>query len=1048
MKKILNILYSTRLMAVLFLVFAVAMGVATFIENDYGTQTAQALVYSTWWFELIMVLFMINFFGNIFKYKLYKKEKWVVLLFHLAFVLIIVGAGITRYMGYEGIMPIKEGETSNVFMSRDNYLTTIIDDGKDQKRPIEKKMLLSSMGKPNYSFKADFKGQEVKFDLVEYIPFAEEKFVESEDGIEYLHFVESSHGGRHDHYIQKGTSQVVHGVLVGFESGGDSNTIEFKLDNDGALQLLTKQDGTFFRMADSFEGTVKKDSLQSLNLLTLHNVSGMQFVVPKPPVKGNYETISNKENQGNSDKLVFNITTNGETKQIAISGKQYAIDPPSIQQVGGLTFRMTYGAKQLELPFSIRLNDFQLENYPGSQSPMSYASEVTVYTPEKSFDYRIFMNNILHFDGYKFFQASYNITEEYEETHLSVNHDDWGTLITYVGYFVLFGGMVLALFMKNTRTDHLKNQLKKIRAKRTSLVIAFLLSFSTFTFAQQQHKQHKKITEAQIDSVIVATTVDKNHAYEFSKLVIQDYGGRMKPLHTFSSQLLRKVSGKDTYKGLDANQAFMSMNLMPMVWFEIPIVKIDKHEKKLKKLLKLPEDAKYASLQDFFDPAGNYILREVQEKAFRKQVKNKFETNVIDVDKRVNLLYSALYGDLLKIFPLKDSPENKWISHAEFDQFNNFTGIDSVFVRQIMPVYKSTLYTAAKTNDYKEANDILDGIKKFQTKFGSAVHPGEKKIDLEITYNNVQVFNKLIKAYLFAGLIMLLVVIFQIFYSKSKVLKYTVMSLTGLIVVFFVLHTVGLAAIWYISGHAPWSNAYESIIYVAWATMLFGLIYGRKSSMTVAAAAFLTAMMLMIASWNWIDPDIGNLAPVLNSWWLMVHVSVIVASYGPFGLSMILGVVAMILMLLMNDKNKKKIKSHIKELTYVNELSMTVGLVLLVIGNFLGGMWANESWGRYWGWDPKETWALISIMFYSFVLHLRLIPGLKGVFTFNFWSVITFGSILMTYFGVNFYLSGMHSYASGDQTITPTFVYYTAAIVAVFSAIVYWRYKKNYKTKK
>ncbi|WP_231373967.1 cytochrome c biogenesis protein [Aureivirga marina] len=1031
-------------MAVLFLVFAVAMGVATFIENDYGTQTAQALVYSTWWFELIMALFVINFFGNIFKYKLYKKEKWVILVFHLAFIFIIIGAGITRYIGFEGMMPIKEGETSNLFLSRDNYLITVIDDGKDQKRPIEKKILLSAKGKPNYSFKADFKGQEVTFDLVEYIPYAEEIFEESENGTEFLHFVESSHGGRHDHYIKKGTSQVVHGVLVGFESGGDSNTIEFKLSDDGTLQLLTKEDGNFFRMADSFEGAIKKDSLQNLNLLTLHNVSGMQFVVPKPPVKGQYKTISNKENQGNSDKLVFNITTKGETKQITLFGKQYAIESPSIQQVGGLTFRMNYGAKQLELPFSIRLNDFQLENYPGSQSPMSYASEITVYTPDQTFDYKIFMNNILHYDGYKFFQSSYNITNEYEETHLSVNHDDWGTWVTYFGYFVLFGGMILALFMKNTRTDHLKNQLKKIRAKRASLVIAFLLSFSTFTFAQEQHREHKPITEAQIDSVIKATTIDKNHAFEFSKLVVQDYGGRMKPLHTFSSQLLRKVSKSDTYKGLDANQAFMSMNLMPMVWFEIPIITIDKNEKKLKKILKLPEDAEFASLKDFFDPTGNYILRDYQEEAFKKQVKNKFEKNVIEVDKRVNLLYSALYGDILKIFPLKDDPTNKWISHAEFDQHNNFKGIDSVFVRQIMPVYKSTLYNAAKSNDYKEANEILDGIKKFQTKFGSAVHPGEKKIDLEIMYNNAKIFNQLFKYYALFGIVMLLVVIFQIFYSKSKVLKYTNLILTAIIVILFLLHTVGLGAIWYISGHAPWSNAYESIIYVAWATMLFGLIYGRKSSMTIAATAFLTAMMLMIAMGNWIDPEIGNLAPVLNSWWLMVHVAVIVASYGPFGLSMILGIIAMILMLLMNDKNKKKLKSQIKELTYINEMSMTVGLVLLVIGNFLGGMWANESWGRYWGWDPKETWALISIMLYSFVLHLRLIPGLKGIFTFNFWSVITFSSILMTYFGVNFYLSGLHSYASGDQTITPNFVYYSAAAVAVFSAITYWRYKKNY----
>ena len=184
---------------------------------------------------------------------------------------------------------------------------------------------------------------------------------------------------------------------------------------------------------------------------------------------------------------------------------------------------------------------------------------------------------------------------------------------------------------------------------------------------------------------------------------------------------------------------------------------------------------------------------------------------------------------------------------------------------------------------------------------------------------------------------------------------------------------------------------------------------------------------------------------VLNSYWLMIHVSIIVASYGPFALGMILGLVALILMIITDSKNKKKVGLMIKEITIINEMALTIGLILLVIGNFLGGQWANESWGRYWGWDPKETWALISIMIYAFVLHMRLVPGLRGRFAFNLFSVAAFASILMTYFGVNFYLSGLHSYASGDKAITPTFVYYSVAFVSILAVFAHHQYKKHYK---
>jgi len=321
----------------------------------------------------------------------------------------------------------------------------------------------------------------------------------------------------------------------------------------------------------------------------------------------------------------------------------------------------------------------------------------------------------------------------------------------------------------------------------------------------------------------------------------------------------------------------------------------------------------------------------------------------------------------------------------------------------------------------------------------------DQKVKTEVLYNKYDIFKKLFSWYMYAGTFMFILLIVQIFKTQSKGLNLAIKGFKVIIILLFVLHTTGLIVRWYLSGHAPWSDAYESMIYVAWATMLFGLLFGRKSDLTMASTAFVTAMILMIAHWNWMDPAIANLQPVLNSYWLMIHVAVIVASYGPFTLGMILGLVALFLMIFTNKDNKDKMLLNIKELTVINEMALTVGLVMLTIGNFLGGMWANESWGRYWGWDPKETWALISIMIYAFVVHMRLVPGLRGRWLFNLCSIVAFASILMTYFGVNFYLAGLHSYASGDQIVSVKFIVIAAVIIAIIGAFAYRGHVKYYK---
>jgi len=565
--------------------------------------------------------------------------------------------------------------------------------------------------------------------------------------------------------------------------------------------------------------------------------------------------------------------------------------------------------------------------------------------------------------------------------------------------------------------------------------------FSSFSYAQDEHK-HDQTNLNQSDSSIIDNPVSLEHAQEFGSLVIQDSGGRMKPLNTFASELLRKVSKSDTFNGLNADQVLISIIKNPISWYNVPFIYLKRGNDSIRKIAGRNEKEKYASFVDFFDDRGSYKISSQLEDAYKASLPNQFQKDFIELDRRVNLLFSAFEGKILRIFPIPNDINNKWVAFPDV-QPQDFNGIDSLYVKNVIPLYLGALENDIKTGDYDNSKKLLESIRGFQTKYGSEILPSEDKIKAEILYNKYDIFKNLFSWYMYVGTLMFAFLIFQIFY-ENKFMKILVSLSKYAIVALFILHTLGLIARSYVSGHAPWSDAYESMIYVAWATVAMGLAFGRKSNLTIASTSFVAAMILMIAHWNWMDPQIANLVPVLDSYWLMIHVSVIVGSYGPFALSMILGIVSLFLILITNKKNKKRVNLNLQELTIINELSVTVGLIMLTIGNFLGGQWANESWGRYWGWDPKETWALISIMVYAFVLHMRLIPGLKGKWIFNLMSILAFASIMMTYFGVNFYLTGLHSYASGDKVITPDFVYYSLFFVLLLGFLSYFKHKKYY----
>jgi cytochrome c-type biogenesis protein CcsB len=367
----------------------------------------------------------------------------------------------------------------------------------------------------------------------------------------------------------------------------------------------------------------------------------------------------------------------------------------------------------------------------------------------------------------------------------------------------------------------------------------------------------------------------------------------------------------------------------------------------------------------------------------------------------------------MRLVPIKNDSNNTWCNPIDERVYQS----DSIAFYTSLGYFKE-LFVAANSNDYTAANKGLAEMKKMQRSISGKVAPSEMAVNIEVSYNKMNIFKNAYRSYLTLGLVLLIIFFVRIFVKPSpmvvKIFKVVAKVFTALLIVIFVYHGVGIGFRWLITGHAPWSNGYEAVIFIAWVTMIAGFIFSRKNPVILAGTAILAALMIFVTEMNLMDPEITPLQPVLKSYWLMIHVAIITGSYGFLGLGAILGFLNMILFTFRNPKNGKLVTLNINELTYVSEMTITIGLFMLTIGTFLGGIWANESWGRYWGWDPKETWALVSVLVYAVILHLRFIPALQGKFLFNAVSLWGYSAILFTFFGVNFYLVGLHSYAQGE----------------------------------
>lgn len=1077
MKNIIKSIGDLRVSVVLFLLFALFCALATFIESAYGTPTAWAMVYDTFWFEYIQLLLGINLLCGMFRYKMFGLKKLPLMIFHISFLFILVGSAMTRYAGFEGILPIREHtQNSLIESSKTSLRISAIKDG-ERYSAVNDRYIGNLPFANSFKLKLNLGDDQAVLKYKDLILNAHYTYKENNNSDPLLVLMLSQKGSQGvDVKFEKGEVKNIEGVNFAFM---DDNVKAPFVKIDENLTLSSSENLHFLSMLDGQNLDLKIGEKANAKERRLYEINDISFVVKaaslhaQEALEGSnrpqdesfwlwfksawlevgrtmlISTFGEPQNWKNSLLLHFkDFALSNENKNLELTGsnalklelsyknesKEFYIfeyNKPIMIELAGQKFFISWALSYEQLPFDIYLRDFVLDRYPGSMSPASYASEITVKNNNENFDYRIFMNNVLDYDGYRFYQSSYDQDEK--GTVLSVNKDP-GKIPTYMGYFLLCLGMFMNFLNPHSRFRTLARLINKDTLKHTSVIIfILLLSFgSEKTFAQD------------LNSTL--PMVNTNHAKALATLIVQKSAdGRMVPFDTLSREILEKIHQSDSYKGQNSNAVMLSMLVDVDKWQMEPFILMPQNQAvrdAIANILEIPS-AKYISYKDFFDENNRYKLQKYVENANRKNpnARGVFDKEIIKLDERANVVNLVFSGELFKFIPVQNNPNNVWL--APFSAVTTLKGDEGHIVLALIQNYFSAVENAFKDGNWTRADEGLKFIKEYQEKIGYKVMPSKTKVEMEIFSNKAEIFVKLAPVYLIAGFLLLILVFSKMVIPNLKI-SFIFKVVYVLNVLAFVIHTVGLGLRAYLSGHAPWSNGYESMVYIAWALSLSGIFFSRKSPIALSLTSILSGVVLMVAHLSEMNPQITNLVPVLNSYWLSIHVSVITASYGFLGLCALLGIFTLFLMCFLKKDGKYNLNilRNITEATRINEMAMIFGLCLLTVGNFLGAIWANESWGRYWSWDSKETWALVSILVYAAILHLRMIPKYCNQFVFALWSMFAYWVIIMTYFGVNYFLTGLHSYAAGEAAQIPNYVYWGFALMVVLA--LFARRKRNF----
>lgn len=625
--------------------------------------------------------------------------------------------------------------------------------------------------------------------------------------------------------------------------------------------------------------------------------------------------------------------------------------------------------KTKELGFEVSLKNFNVVNYPGTDAPMDYVTMLTANTQE----IKVSMNNIGSFNGYRFIQSGYD--SDMQGTTLGVYHDPWGIGITYTGYALLFISLIATMVSKKTRMRHLYRKALSLQGAKAWAVTALLAvsSFATSANAQEMVK------------------IDGDIADDFGKICVL-YNSRITPINTVATSFVTKLCGKPTWDGLSSNQVFAGWIFDVPYWETVKMIEIK--EKKAQELLGI--NGKWASFDDFWDSYNNYKLDAPLKKAY-KDGDTKLQKQLRDADEKFNIIRMLYGGEMLKMFPYAGKQGHmQWFAPGQPLGNLKLDEKELVFIKKSMDYLAESIITGDKAR----AEEIAKKIYSYQHVRGKAVVPTKFRIYTETFYNKTNAQRLPVMLYLTLSLLLAIVSTLSLNNGKQKKTRLVSSVLTWVMLI----HTTLLLALrWFVSGHLPMSNGYETMQFMAWATLIVTLVMQKRFLPVKQFGPLLSSFALLVAMITDGNPQITQLMPVLQSPLLSVHVMVIMFSYALFGLTALIGLQGLI-------AHHRKQEEKEQQLAALSQFLLYPAVALIAIGIFIGAIWANVSWGRYWSWDSKETWALITMLIYSAPLHAD-IKWLRKAQHMHIYMLLAFLSVLMTYFGVNYFLSGMHSYA-------------------------------------
>ena len=643
------------------------------------------------------------------------------------------------------------------------------------------------------------------------------------------------------------------------------------------------------------------------------------------------------------------------------------------------------GMKEEKLPFSLCLQKFEAKMHDGTNAVADYSSKFTVIDGDDKSEGEVSMNNIYSHRSYRLYQSSYD--EDGKGSVLAINADPYGIPVTYTGYALLFISLVWMLFDPK---GGYRKLLKSPLLKKGALMTALILSMGNI------QTLHAEPATGNLQNAVLP----KETAEKFGELHIL-YNDRICPVQTFALDFCKKIYGARSYQGLTAEQVLSGWVFYGNTWANEPFIKIKSGE--MKTAMNLPD---YASLNTFFNrEMGGYTIGQYVQEYYNGQ-QDKFHQQAADIDGKIQIIMELREGVSLKVLPytftknVKATKDHSFIKAGTTTWFSPVDKLPLAVEHQHALYIKnvfSLLYGDVQKGNMDRVNIFFDKMLKYQEVSSGSSLPSKIQYQAERINNAFPFATILFMANLTLGFIALFYTIYRM--TKKREIKVLNIALPILLGVSFLTLTFGLALRWIISGNIPMSNGYESMLTVAWFVMLISILMQLRIRIVMVFGFLISGFFLLVSHINQMDPAIGQMMPVLNSPLLSIHVSIIMMSYALLSLTFICGIMGICL------------RSHGEELQALSRIFLYPALTTMGFGIFIGAIWANVSWGNYWSWDSKETWALITFMIYAVVVHTQSLPIFRKPLVYHIYITLAFLSIAMTYFGVNYFLTGMHSYA-------------------------------------